>query len=131
MIGETTYIGGKNMINLKEISQETISKYNLEIIDFDIDENEFFIMIKNSLWWVLGIDEEKDLLYVQYDGDGVFHNIDTRGINDLEDNDYVLVGCCDEYVPGIISTRDIANPIDDAKDFINSGTVYRIKYIGD
>lgn len=119
------------MINLKEISQETISKYNLEIIDFDIDENEFFIMIKNSLWWVLGIDEEKDLLYVQYDGDGVFHNIDTRGINDLEDNDYVLVGCCDEYVPGIISTRDIANPIDDAKDFINLGTVYRIKYVGD
>ena len=63
------------MINLKEINKETISKYNLEVINFDIDENELFIMIKNSSWWVLGIDEKENILYVQNDGDGIFHNI--------------------------------------------------------
>ena len=121
------------MLDMHFLTQKTMYKYNLEKQkdECGCDPGAFFIKLQNSEWWVLGIDEEKNLLYVQYDGDSVFHNIDTRGINDLEDNDYVLVGCCDEYVPGIISTRDIANPISDAKDFINSGTVYRIKYVGD
>lgn len=118
------------MINLKEINKETISKYNLEVINFDIDENEFFIMIENSSWWVLGIDEKEDILYVQNDGDGIFNNISFNDIQDLEINNYTLIGVVDEFIPGMISTRNNEEPIEDAKDFVKSKMVYKVKYGG-
>lgn len=132
MTGEMTYFGGDNMLDMHFISEKAMYKYNLEkkIDENGCDDGAYFIRLIDSEWWILGIDEEENLLYAQYDGDGIFHSINTCGINDLEDNDYVLVGCCTKYVPGIISTRSISDPIADAKDFIQSGTVYRIKYVG-
>lgn len=120
------------MLDMHTLSQKAMFKYNLEkkTDELGCDDGAYFITLINSDWWVLGIDEEKNLLYVQYDGDSIFHNIDTYGIDDLENNDYTLVGCCTKYVPGMISTRSITDPIKDVKSFIKSGTVYRIKYIG-
>lgn len=119
------------MLNMHSISQKAMYKYNLEKrVGNGCDDGGCFITLQNSEWLILGIDEEKNLLYAQYDGDGIFHNIGTSGIDELENNDYVLVGCCTKYVPGMTSTRSISDPINDVKDFIKSGTVYRIKYIG-
>ena len=120
------------MLDMHFLTEKAMYKYNLEkrVDENGCDNGACFITLQGSEWWVLGIDEEKNLLYAQYDGDGIFHGIDTCGINELEDNEYVLVGCCTDYVPGMISTRSISDPIADVKKFIQSGTVYRIKYIG-
>lgn len=116
---------------MKNLTEEQLFKYNLEIIAFDIsDDDEFFVNIENSSWWVLGIDEVNDILYVQNDGDGIFHNISYADIEALELNNYILIGVVDEFIPGMISTRDNENPIQDAKDFIDAKCVYKVKYGG-
>lgn len=120
-----------DMLNMHNLSEQDIFKYNLEIIAFDIsDDDEFFVNIENSSWWVLGIDEEKDILYVENDGDGIFHNISYADIEDLELNNYTLIGVVDEFIDGMISTRDNENPIQDVKDFIDAKCVYKVKYGG-
>ena len=120
------------MLDMHFLSEKAMWKYNLEkkTDELGCDPGASFIKLSNSDWWVLAIDEEKNLLYVQYDGDGIFHGIDNSAIEALEINDYVLVGCCDRYVDGMISTRSIGEPRDDVRDFIDAGTVYRIKYVG-
>ena len=119
------------MLDIKNLTKEQLEKYNLEIIAFDIsDDDEFFVQIQDSSWWVLGIDEEKDILYVENDGDGIFHNISYSDIEDLELNNYILIGVVDEFIPGMISTRHNENPIEDVQSFIDMKCVYKVKYGG-
>lgn len=120
------------MLDMHFLSKKDMTKYNLQkdVNDLGCDKGASFIRIKDSEWIVLGIDEKQDILYVANDGDGIFHNLDGYSIDDLEENDYILLGRQKEYISGMISTRNIADPVDDVKNFIDMGVVYKVKYIG-
>lgn len=120
------------MLDLNNLTKEQLIKYNLEIDDncSGFEDNEFFIRIEHSDWWVVGIDETKDIIYVQNDGDGIFHNISYTDIEDLEMNNYALIGVQRTFIDGMISTADKEDPIGDVIDWIDAKRVYKIKYGG-
>lgn len=122
------------MLDMHFLSDKAMLKYNLEreepMYD-DFDEGTFFIKIDNTDWWVLGINEQQNIVYAQCDTNvRGLNGISTTAIESLELNEYALIGVQRSFVPGMISTRVIENPIDDVKDFISSGQVFKLKYIG-
>ena len=120
---------GLHMVDMHFIPNEVTEKYNLEKENMNQHGPFFFDFeytwkIKNSDWWVIGINTQTNTVYAQID------YLDPRAIQDLNLNDYVLVNLVEEFQPGMISTRDMQNPTEDIKDFIKQQTVYELKYVG-
>ena len=110
------------MLDLRNLTDRDMTKY--ELCKDNIDNDTFFIRIDDSEWWVVGIDEQNDIIYAQND------KISHYDIDTLSELDYILLGTQKDFVPGMTSTRTEYDPIDDVKDFIEHNTVYKLKYIG-
>lgn len=119
------------MLDLHNLTNKQMDKYNLyneeELIYSMFDEDEFFIKIGTD-WWVVGIDEENDIVYAENDQDYV-GGLPNASIEELEENGYAILGIQYEFIPGMISTRDKENPIDDVKEFIEAGKIYKLKLL--
>jgi hypothetical protein len=124
----------KNMLDMHCLTNKAMLKYNLkydEPISNDFDKGSFFIRIGYSDWWVVGIDENQNIVYAEYDSNvRELDGISTTAIEELELNEYVLMGVQETFIPGMTSTRVIEDPIDDVKSFISSKQVFKLKYIG-
>ena len=122
------------MLDMHCLTDKAMLKYNLkydEPISNDFDKGSFFIRIGYSDWWVIGIDESQNIIYAEYDSNvREIDGISTTAIEELELNEYVLMGVQETFIPGMTSTRVIEDPIDDVKSFISSKQVFKLKYIG-
>lgn len=122
------------MLDMHCLTDKAMLKYNLkydEPISNDFDKGSFFIRIGYSDWWVVGIDENQNIIYAEYDSNvRGLDGISTTAIEELELNEYVLMGVQETFIPGMTSTRVIEDPIDDVKSFISSKQVFKLKYIG-
>ena len=122
------------MLDMHCLTDKAMLKYNLkydEPISNDFDKGSFFIRIGYSDWWVIGIDESQNIVYAEYDSNvRGLDGISTTAIEELELNEYVLMGVQETFIPGMTSTRVIEDPIDDVKSFISSKQVFKLKYIG-
>ena len=122
------------MLDMHCLTDKAMLKYNLkydEPISNDFDKGSFFIRIGYSDWWVIGIDESQNIIYAEHDSNvRGLDGISTTAIEELELNEYVLMGVQETFIPGMTSTRVIEDPIDDVKSFISSKQVFKLKYIG-
>lgn len=127
------------MLNMRELSTKALDKYNLEkdlcMTEYHrsyVDIGGYMINISLSDWWVLGIDECKNIVYAQMDHHRYADGISISAIKSLTENEYVLIGLCEEFVDGIDSTRkvDKKQGVEEAKEYIDNDVVYILKYVG-
>lgn len=120
---------GLNMVDMHFISEKDAFKYNLEKDEMRkygscFEEYEYTWKIDNTDWWVVGINTKTNIVYAQID------QLSFGAIQDLELNNYALIGVVEEFEPGMISTRNFENPTKDIKEFIEEKMVYKLEYRG-
>ena len=120
------------MLDIRRLNDKAMKKYNLEMhTGLGCSDGGFFLNIANSDWWVMGIDESKNIVYAQIDGSMYFDGVGYHEIRRLAQKDYVIIDICDEYVKGMDSTRvNECEALEDVKDFIQAKCVYILKYVG-
>lgn len=117
------------MIDLNNITEEQMNKYGLE---WNKHYGMDFINIKETDFWVLGIDETTDTIYAQFD----YGKISWDHIRWLADEKYCIVGVLTQHIPGLYDTRGIENYegnklINEAYNYVDDETVFIIKKGGE
>ena len=127
------------MLNMRELSTKALDKYNLEknlcmheSYRSYVDIGGYIVNIALSDWWVLGIDDYKNIVYAQMDHHSYADGIGISAIRSLTEAEYVLLGVCENFVDGLDSTRKIdkKDGIEEVKEYIDDEVVYVLKYVG-
>lgn len=106
------------MIDLKNITQEEINKYNL------YDYMHSSLAVKYTDFIVLGIDESKGLVYAQYDHSKPSWSV----IQDITSYGYSIVGVLDHMIDGLYDLMH--DDLEHIEQLINDETVFILKVGG-
>lgn len=109
---------GDNMIDLKNITQEEIDKYDL------YDYIHGSLAVKYTDFVVLGIDESQGLVYAQYD----YGKLSWNAIQEITSYGYSIVGVLDHVIDGLYDL--MFDDKEQIESLIDDGTVFILKVGG-